>query len=79
MLTLLEFLDKMVGHLFEFGAIDGEELLKGLDLLEEILGNRVDRAWDDQLASRGQTHGTYLCGIRGVWDQFRPWCREARE
>ena len=42
--TLLEFIDKMVYHLFELGAVNGEDLLKVPNLLEEILRENVERA-----------------------------------
>lgn len=35
----------MVGHLLELGSVDGEEVLEGLDLGQEVLGDIGERTW----------------------------------
>jgi hypothetical protein len=35
----------VVGHLLELGSVDGEEVLEGLDLGQEVLGDIGERTW----------------------------------
>lgn len=47
----------MVDNLLELGAIDGELLLKVLDLLQKVLGNIGHRTWRSRGAAIGSAIG----------------------